>query len=91
MLIICLFDWFPNYIQTILLSEVGLNVWLWERTVQCSSSDMSISKPAKNGMQADWLCVARDQNARRTKQCHGENVPFLPPLEASRLSVAQSS
>ena len=62
--------------QTILLSQIDLNTRLWKEEMQCSSSAMSMSKTGKNGMQAELLCLTRNQNVGGTK-CHSENFPSL--------------
>lgn len=54
--------------------------------MQCPSSAISISKPGKNGMQAELLCLTRNQNIGGTK-CHSENLPSLWPLEVPRFFV----
>lgn len=66
------------------LSQIDLKTWLWKEKMQCSSSTMSISKAGKNGMQAQLLCLTRNQNVGGTK-CHSENFPSLPAFGSAQV------
>lgn len=66
--------------------HIDHSTWLWKGTAQCSGSAMSTSRSGKNGMQANWLCGSRNQNAGGTNQWYSENVrPSLPAFGSTRL------